>query len=265
MHFETIIELANQLKSSSIFVFTFQSVKALALAFLLLKVINEFIKTWDKGHVFQLGNYVSYFGTALLILSSSWIIDLGEEQLLIIDAKLNSLGSDKDIFTIVFDEAYNQEVDAKANAGDFSFVLSDIIDVIYTVVIGFISALIASFFKIADMVITMGVLIVRLFIVEFLKLIFPIALLFSVFDNTKNFFYSWVKRYVGVVVLGVAYIGVFYIINLLIVIMVNNTMTMDWWDMGEKATNALITICVVYPLKFKLLRDVTSYVFGMFN
>lgn len=269
MHFETVIQLTEYLKKTNIFVFSFQTVQALTLAFILLKVIQEFVGTWDSDKIFPLGKYMQFFGTALLILSSSWIIDLGEEQLMIIDAKLNSLGKDQDIFLTVADEMDRQMAEIKEETGFFrqiwDFLVGDIIDTLYSVIMVALGSLVAGFFKIADMVITMGLLIIRQFIVQFLKLTFPIALLFSVFDNTKSFFYSWVKRYVGVIVLGVAYIGVFFVIEALIKIMIAPTLADPWFPVSELATNSFITICVVYPLKFKLLTTVTSYVNSMFN
>ncbi|MDM1398864.1 type IV secretion system protein [Myroides odoratimimus] len=269
MHFETVIKLTSLINSTNIFVFTFQSVQALTLAFILLKVIQEFVGTWDGGKVLSLGKYMQFFGTALLILSSSWIIDLGEEQLFIIDAKLNSLGQDQDIFLTVMSEQDKQMSQIKSDTGFFrkmwDFLAGDIIDTFYSMVMLSVGSLVAGFFKIADMVISMGLLIIRQFIVQFLKLTFPIAILFSVFDNTKSFFYSWVKRYVGVIVLGVAYIGVFFIIEALIKIMMAPSLDDPWFPVSELSNNAFITICVAYPLKFKLLTTVTSYVNSMFN
>lgn len=51
-------------------------------------------------------------------------------------------------------------------------------------------------------------LLQRLFLIQLFKFIFPLVIAFSTLDKMSDMFYRWIKIYIGLFVLGIAYIAI---------------------------------------------------------
>lgn len=122
--------------------------------------------------------------------------------------------------------------------------------------------------KIADLSITASYLVQRIFILQLLKFLFPLAVALSTYSGTQKLFHTWILRYIGIFILGIAYIGIIRISSMVQGALVRqfdvNTGVSEV-DGGFFAGGLLIAMIVTFTIKIKLFSTATSYVMGMFQ
>lgn len=264
MDFNFVNDLVNQLTSTNIFTYTFVGGKVLACAFMLFKLINIFLKSHDNSEI-KLGEIFSLFGYALLIMSSDWIIGSIENVFAGVDVTLGNTSSDvyKDLADQV-NENIGLMFSECEDTLDFIIVFSRFFVQLF--VMGLI-LIMGSLFKLADMSITASFLVQRVFIIQLLKFLFPLVIAFSTLDQTQNLLFSWVKRYIGMFVLAIAYIGIINFMKLVQSSLYKQfplEMTLDSITSFSEI-GAMITIIVCFVIKIRLLKGVTSYVMTYFS
>lgn len=264
MDFAFINELSNMVSSNNIFKFTFTGAKVLAFAILIFKVLETFTKDFE-GSEPKIGNLTSILGYGLVIMSSDWIITSIENVFASVQVVMTGTSSDLyvDLNSLVRERYTEMFQDAEDELDMVGIVFSSI----PTIVSLIITYLIGGLCKLADMSITASYLIQRLFILKLLKILFPLALALSTYSGTQKLFHTWILRYIGVFVLGIAYIGIIGITS-----MVQSTLLAQFGsDIGmftdgtSFAVGILVTMIVVFTVKIKLFSVATSYVMGMFQ
>ena len=106
----------------------------------------------------------------------------------------------------------------------------------------------------------------RVFILQLLKFLFPLAIALSTYSGTQKLFHSWILRYIGIFILGIAYIGIINGTSLLQRALLNQFGADNSFGDGMSfSAGILITMIVTFTIKVKLFSSITSYVMGMFQ
>lgn len=267
MDFTFIDELMKMLKGNNIFSYIIIGSKALALTLLTFKFIENFIREIGGENV-KLNNLTSYLAYAVFILASDFIPNLIESSFLSLDKVMGSTStsiySDLNIELV---NQYNYVMDGAEGWMDYiGIVLSSITFIINYIV----ASLLCCVIYIADMSITSSYLLIRVFLIEFMKMVFPIIIALSTLDITKDLLGRWIKKYIGLFVLGVAYIGIVHFTALMQMALQNQFMVhagenITGYELGTYAFGMIITIVVGFTVKVKLFATVTSYVSSLFS
>lgn len=266
MDFDFINSLMNSLKATNVFNYAFTGSKILALAFLTFRFFETYLKNFDNESP-QIGNLLTVAGSGLMIMSGSWIIDSIETIFAGVDAKLSSTSSD--LYANLMDDIWIKFRELFAGCEEWYDYIQAVAASFISIIILLVAAVFAMLAKIADLSVTASYLVQRVFILQLLKFVFPLMLAFGNFSKMETMLYSWIKRYMGVFILGIAYIGV---INFMGVVQKSLTSAFDDNIMGtdsqiivEFSFGTLVAIIVIVTIKIKLLHSVTSYVNGLFS
>lgn len=263
MDFEFINNLSNQLASNNIFKFTFTGAKVLAFAILIFKVLETFTKDFE-GSEPKIGNLTSILGYGLVIMSSDWIITSIENVFASVQVVMTNTSSD---LYLELDDLIGHRYEVMFGESDSTLysvnILVSNIPVIVSLVV---SSVIGGLCKLADLSLTAAYLIQRLFILKLLKILFPLALALSTYSGTQKLFHTWILRYIGVFVLGIAYIGIIGMTSMVQSALLAQFGTGELYSDGMAfAVGILITIIVTFTVKVKLFAMATNYVMGMFQ
>lgn len=256
MDFSFINELSQALNSNNIFHFTFTGGKVLALGLLLFRILESYMKDFDDLKP-RLGNTLSLIGYGMIIMSSDWIINGIEHVFAGVDVQMGNTSSDlytemEELLSENFTEMFSE-----------CTVWYDYIGVFFSSLLIFftngIYMLISTVLKLADLSITAGYLLQRIFILKLLQFLFPLAVALSTYTGTAKLFHTWILRYIGIFIVGIAYIGIIHFVSL-----VQSSIMHQFSGYGQ-ALGMLCCIAVVFTTKVKLFSVVTSYVHGMFS
>lgn len=264
MDFEFIQTFIKSLETTNIYKFTFVGVKVLAMGLLSIKMLEAFARGSIDGMEIKLGEIYTIAGYGLIIMSSDWIITEIENVFASVNTEMNKTSSDlySELNGMILESSQNMFANANS-VKDKLVVLIENRFVIIGMVFGWI---ISAVFKIADLSITAGYLIQRVFILQLLKFLFPLTIALSTFSGTQKLFYSWILRYIGVFILGIAYIGIIEGSHLLQTALYSEFKSdRDILNGVEIGGGIIITIIVVFTAKVKAFSTITSYVMGYFQ
>lgn len=273
MDFAFINDLITKLESTNIFTFTFVGGKVVALLFLLLRLMDVITKDNMDGNI-KIGNSFATLGFGFIIMSSDWVIKGIEKAFSQVDKQIAT--TDSDLYVKLAEELTKKYdkifIDAVVESGTFHqmaileafFLNSESIFLIAC------ASVIAGLCKIADLSITAGYLLQRVFIVKLLQFLFPLAIAFSTSTQLGKFFYSWIMRYIGVFILGIAYIGIIKFTGIVSTSLVNQfdispTKGVNSTSLQIYSFGLLVTIIVTFTIKVKLFQSVTTYINSMFQ
>lgn len=265
MDFEFINNLMTQLQGQNIFKYGFTGAKALAFAFLAFRFFETYLKNFENDNP-PVGSVLNVLGYGLIIMSGDWIMDSIESIFAGVDASMHTTSSD--LYTDLM-QSLQLEMKSFYDGCEYwyDYIAATMIGAVSLFLI-LVALLLAVLCKIADLSLTAGFLLQRVFIIQFLKFVFPLALAFSTLNKMDNLFYSWIRRYIGVFILGIAYIGIINFSSLLQTSL-NDAFTEEWLIGVGQFTwfsfGAIITIIVVTTVKFKLFSAVTNYVLSYFS
>lgn len=267
MDFTFIEELRKLLETSNVLGWSFllTGCKSMALALLMFKLINTYITDFDNDTP-KLGNIFSLIGYACIIMSCDWIIGFIEGIFSQVNTAVettpsNLYGRMDDILKEQM-ELYNSE-----DIGFFDMT----IDVIFSFLFYIAFSIISFLFKIADLSMTAGYLLTRVFMIQLFKLLFPLIIAMSTLDATKDLLGKWIKKYIGLMVLGLGYIAIINFCNV-----VQNVLEKQFiqTESGESYASlgytspiflgCLITTVVVFTVKFALFGRVTAVITNFF-
>lgn len=266
MNFEFINDLMKILQKSNIFQYAFTGSKVLAFALLLFKVLESFTKDFEDKTP-KIGNLMNIFGYGLIIMSSDWIIKTIEEIFVSVDKTMTTKESDLylELINLVTTDLFLmfQECNDWWDYINVAFTsLESIIALVLALILG-------GLFKLADLSLTVSYLLQRIFIIELLKFLFPLAIALSTYTGTAKLFHTWLLRYIGMFILGIAYIGILNIMPLIQERLLEqfNTTEIVFYQVkgGLYSMGILITVIVVFTIKIKLFAVVTNYIMGMFQ
>lgn len=270
MDFEFINELTKQLSASNIFKYSFAGAKILAFALLIFRVLEAFSKDFDSKDP-KIGNIMSLFGYGLIIMSSDWIMTSIEQVFAGVDATMNSTSSD--LFSVLNDKVGEKMENIFVGAEDVWDYMGAFFSNIIIIVTLLFTWIIGGLCKLADLSITASYLVQRIFILKLLQFLFPLAVGLATYSGTAKLFSSWILRYIGVFILGIGYIGIINITELLqsTIVAQFDTGGGNYGALGNVidgsifSAGILVAMIVTFTVKIKLFGVVTSYITGMFQ
>ncbi len=105
----------------------------------------------------------------------------------------------------VLEENYIEMIEGATSWKDYlSLFLTNL-----TFFIGYgITLFLMGILKVADMSMVSGYLLSRIFLLQVMKFLFPIAVAFSSLKQTSGLLGKWIRMYIGISLLGIVYIGI---------------------------------------------------------
>lgn len=267
MDFTFIEELRRLLEQQNVFGWNFllSGCKAMALALLLFKLLNTYISDFDNDTP-KFGNVFNLIGYACIIMSCDWIIGFIEGLFSQIDGLVATTPSN--LYTRM-NGILEQQMEVY-NSDDIGF-FDMTIDIIFSFFFYVCFSIVSFIFNVADMALTCSMLLTRVFLIQLLKLLFPLIIALSTLDITKDLLGRWVKKYIGQLILGLAYIAIINFTNVVQELLVKQFLSDDGTNfasigyMSPTFIGCLITTVVVFTLKFRLFTMVTSYITNFFS
>lgn len=267
MNFDFIESLRLTLENSNVFGWKFlmKGCKALALTLLIFKILETYLKDFDPDNTGKIGNILSVFGYAFVIMSGDFII--GSIETAFSGVEKMVFNTPSDLYLRLSEEINEQKLayyDELGVMGMITMPLDVICQILWTGILG----ILVSFMKIADMAVTVGYLLTRMFLIQLMKLLFPFVIALSTLDITKDLLGKWIKRYIGLFLLGLAYIGIINFCYLVQDSLLDQFSTLPSGDptgMGYFVYGACITVVVVFTFKVKMFGTVTSYLSNLFS
>lgn len=269
MDFEFIDNIRLQLESSNIFLYSIKGAKMCAILLLFFTILER----WGKNVLNQsnsLNDLLTVIGYVFLIMSSDFIFDTIEFTFSSINGTMSTI--DDSLYSdllMAINEDYETAMSGATNWWEMlGAILSNL-----SFFIGYILILILmGVCKIADMSMVSGFLLTRIFLLEVMKFIFPIAIALSTLRQTNGLIAKWVKLYIGLSLLGIIYIGIIKMCSLTQYYLhrsftndMSTTFLDSYLNMNMSIWGGLITVIVVFTLKVSLFNKATSYINSFFN
>lgn len=269
MNFEFIDHLRLYLENSDVFGWRFLmgGCKALALTLLIFKILEVFINSTlhTDEQAPKVSALFNLFGYAFFIMSSDWIVGTIESMFSMVDS--NMYGTPSNLYEELATSIKQHNDDLLEDIG-FLDMLSMPIDLLLTLFYGALLSFLITLCKIADLAMTAGYLIARLFLLQLMKLLFPLVIALSTLDITKDLLAKWIKRYIGLFLLGLAYIGIINFCSALqdtLLMQFKSDEVGELMGMGHYIYGACITVIVVFTFKVKMFGTATSYINNLFS
>ncbi|AVM51550.1 hypothetical protein [Capnocytophaga sp. oral taxon 878] len=272
MDFDFINELRKMLQSEEVFEYSIDGLQYAAMAFFIFKMIQlVFKKSTDPkigySDFARLGGYI------ILVGSSSKIIDGLEDVFATIDNAF--MNNPNDFYLRIHEHIAAQYMITYDNM-DFFDMIFGTLDLVGSALYYVIFLLISACCKIADLSITAAYLVQRVFIIELLKFLLPLVTVLSIFEKFENLLISWVKRYAGMIILGVAYIAIIkfmYFVQDSIMLQFHSEEFTPNLKQEETSftplTNLIYGACIAsvlcFTIKVKLMSIVTNYIQSYFS
>lgn len=270
MDYEFIDNIRLSLEGSNIFIYSIKGAKMCAILLLFFSVMER----WGKNAITSSTNYFNdvftIIGYVFLIISSDFLFNTVEGAFSSINSTMST--TESSIYTDLMDNLTQQYDDVMFGADSWSDMLTSILgNVIFF--IGYILALILmGICKIAEMSMVCGYLLVRVFFLELMKFLFPIAVALSTIRQTSGLIAKWLRLYIGLSLLGIFYIGILRLCDLTQSALQSSFSGEYASDLFDSYLNlnmgvwgSLITIIIVFTLKVSLFNKVTSFVISFFS
>ena len=200
-----ISEVQQNVESSSIFGAGILGGKALAMAFLLFKIIGNFLQTAENEEKPPIGGLINIIGFGLIIVGSDFIITTIESLFSGIEIEVASMNNNNTISAAKTQLYYIATQTSDMDTFDTIDFYFSSLHIIFGLVLTYFVSLILHFI---DVAVTSMYLLQRVFLIQLFRLIFPLAIAFSTLDKMSDMFYRWIKIYIGLFILGIAYIGI---------------------------------------------------------
>ena len=208
--FSFINGIRQTIESENILKYSITGFKAFAIALLGFKYLGKYFQTMDHEEP-RLGGFMEILGSGMIIISADWIIDLIENVFAQIDDTLTTqtVPFNTEVFTNAMMELIALQDGCSGldciNVFIDSFVANCTIVIFYSIycILWILDNLVYGFY-----------LIERVFLIQIMRFVFPLAIVFSQIDGTKDFFYRWIKKYVGILILPIPYMAIFYLSNI---------------------------------------------------
>ncbi|NJM78998.1 MAG: hypothetical protein HC854_04040 [Flavobacterium sp.] len=266
MDFDFIQELLVLLQTNNIFKMVITGSKTLAIVLLIFRFLDTTIRNMgeDNHKYLSLPTFVAY---AFFIVTSDWIPNIIEDSFVSLDTAM--AWTNNDIYTQLNDSLVEQWDSVMDGCEDWMDYIGVIASSITFVIFYIIAVLLASICSVADLSLTASYLLIRIFLIQLMKVIFPIIIAYSTLDITKDLLGKWIKRYTGLMLLGLAYLGIVNFTYLVQDALQKQFVLSNDFDTGTQlnhyAFGLIITIIVVFTVKVKLFRESTSFISNLFS
>jgi hypothetical protein len=269
MNYEFIDNVRISLESMNIFQYSIKGAKICALLLLSFSIIEKWGKNMlGNGNV--LNDLFSILGLCALIISSDFLFNTVEGVFLNLN---NSIGGVEDTMYSdllgVLNEDYALMMDG---ANDWMDMLGVILSNIMFFVGYLLVLLLSGIVLLADMSMVCGYLLTRVFLLEIMKFLFPIAIALSTLKQTSGLIGKWLRMYIGLSLLGVIYIGIIGFSSLVAVELQNEFMSFEKADFWGSYLNlhysiwaGMITIIIAFTIKATLFNKASSFINSFFN
>jgi hypothetical protein len=274
MDYDFINQVVSRLNSNPVFTTVITGAKAMALSLLLLKILNTYMTTLEEHDgVPKMGSILQLVGFGFFIVGSDWIIDLIEQ---VFSGFSFSISSENP-----FDESYKKakeyyvNVAKKPKGGDVFTDIKFFVSYIPNAIMAGIVVIISLVLMLLDFAVTAVYLLQRLFLVQLFKFLFPFAIALSTTKGFEDMLPRWVKIYIGLFVLGIAYTAIYQFCGI-IQDVVQPLLEKQFQIKYDPGTDTLptienvfgascATILLMLMLKLGLMGAVTKEVRGFFN
>lgn len=259
--------IQNALNTSPIFSYTIIGAKSLAMAFLLFKIMGHFLSTAENSEKPPIGGLINIIGFGLIIVGSDFIVNMIETLFSGIEVDVKNLGSFNTMSPATRQlELINETAESMNAIEKTAFYMA----VMPSYIGAFLLVIVSLFFHLIDVAITSLYLLQRLFLIQLFKFIFPLALAFATLDKMSDMFWRWIKIYIGLFVLGIAYIAIIKFSVIIYNTIASKTdvnlatvaITTEYSKLFMTELGALI---VAFSVKIGLMSFVTREVRNYFN
>lgn len=204
MDYSWLTDLNNLIASQELFSYTIIGAKSLAMVLLLFKIFQNFLQTAENPEMPKIGGIISIIGYGLLIIGSDWVVDIIESVFANIDISVADQKPLYDDSVKRYLLQLDQLADDMGPMDKMSYYTSLMPLYLTTGLMTFTQEILA----VLDMAVVGMYLIQRVFLLQLFKFIFPFAIALSTTKGFEEMFSRWIKIYVGLFVLGIAYVAI---------------------------------------------------------
>ena len=270
--YDFINQVADSINTNPIFTTVITGAKAMALSLLLLKILNTYITTLEEHDgVPKIGRILQLVGFGFFIVGSDWIINIIEQVFSGFSFALPD--SVKGEFPKGAEE-YLKKVQTPPENSDILPDIKFYLALIPNSLLGIIIVILEILLYILDVGVTAIYFLQRLFLLQLFKFLFPFAIALSTTKGFEDMLPRWVKIYIGLFVLGIAYLAIYNFSG--IVYKFLQSAIEDSFSIGgdkpnhiPSAINMIFSTCgallICFLLKLGLMGAVTKEVRGFFN
>lgn len=262
-----VASVQNAINTSSIFAYTITGAKSLAMAFLLFKIMGHFLQTAENEEKPPIGGLISIIGFGLIIVGSDFIVNTIEQVFSGIEVDVTMMNQNNTMSPSARQiELINEVAENMGALEKMAFY--------FAVMPNYFGAM-ATFFvakvlHLIDVAITSMYLLQRVFLIQLFKFIFPLAVAFSTLDKMSDMLFRWIKIYIGLFVLGIAYIAIikFSVIvynTLANMVNVNIGSILITTEISKVIIAELAALLIAFAVKIGLMGFVTKEVRSYFN
>lgn len=262
-----VSSVQNEINNNSIFAYTITGAKSLAMAFLLFKIMGHFLQTAENEERPPIGGLINIIGFGLIIVGSDFIVNSIEQLFSGIEVDVAQMNNHNTMSPAARQLKLINEVAENMGAlqkiAFYFAVMPNYGGAMMLFMVG-------SVLHLIDVAITSVYLLQRVFLIQLFKFIFPLALAFSTLDKMSDMLYRWIKIYIGLFVLGIAYIAIikFSVIvydTLANIVDVNVGTILLTTEMSKVVMAELGALVVAFAVKIGLMGFVTKEVRSYFN
>ncbi|AZI21500.1 hypothetical protein [Chryseobacterium taklimakanense] len=200
-----VSSVQNAINNNSIFAYTITGAKSLAMAFLLFKIMGHFLQTAENEERPPIGGLINIIGFGLIIVGSDFIVNSIEQLFSGIEVDVAQMNNHNTISPAARQlELINEVAENMGALEKIAFYFAVMPNYMGAIALYFV----ASLLHLIDVAITSMYLLQRVFLIQLFKFIFPLAIAFSTLDKMSDMLYRWIKVYIGLFVLGIAYIAI---------------------------------------------------------
>lgn len=262
-----VASVQNAINNSSIFSYSITGAKSLAMAFLLFKIMGHFLSTAENEEKPPIGGLINIIGFGLIIVGSDFIITSIETLFSGIEVDVSLMNQNNTMSPSQRQlEMINEVAENMSALEKMAFYLS-----ILPSYIGlFISVLVSMTLHLIDVAITSMYLLQRIFLIQLFKFIFPFAIAFSTLDKMSDMLWRWIKIYIGLFILGIAYIAIvkFSVIvydTLASKVEIDANSVTLVTEFSKLYIAEIASLLIAFAVKIGLMSIVTREVRGYFN
>lgn len=200
-----VSSVQNAINNNSIFAYTITGAKSLAMAFLLFKIMGHFLQTAENEERPPIGGLINIIGFGLIIVGSDFIVNSIEHLFSGIEVDVAQMNNHNTMSPASRQlELIHEVAESMGALEKIAFYFGVMPNYIGAIMLYFV----ASILHLVDVAITSMYLLQRVFLIQLFKFIFPLAIAFSTLDKMSDMLYRWIKIYIGLFVLGIAYIAI---------------------------------------------------------
>lgn len=262
-----VSSVQNAINNNAIFAYTITGAKSLAMAFLLFKIMGHFLQTGENDEKPPIGGLINIIGFGLIIVGSDFIVNSIEQLFSGIEVDVAQMNNNNTMSPASRQlELINEVAENMGSMEKIAFYFSVMPNYLGAIIL----FLAASFLHLVDVAITSMYLLQRVFLIQLFKFIFPFAIAFSTLDKMSDMLYRWIKIYIGLFVLGIAYIAIikFSVIiydTLANMVDVGAEQVVLTTEFSKVFLAELGALLVAFAVKIGLMGFVTKEVRGYFN